>query len=194
MLIANRPALPPDYYSRKKITVTLLNFVCNRAAARECRVRGAIFGKRATKNRRSEASAGEEFRHIAEMPMKCRLLRCRVARFVVTHMYAAHFRRAVIANAKASIRRNPHGEKNLHRRGAKGALAASAKRKTRESVPSDSPRRRANGVVADRTRPPFDHSAASLQVDARENLRLRSGLHEKCGAKSALALSCQASS
>jgi len=168
--------------------------VCNCAAARRNRMRSAINGERATKNRRSCASAGDEFCYIAEMPMECGLLRCRATRFVGAHMRAVHRRRSIIANAKTSMRRNPHSEKKLQQRAVKGALTASVKRKTRESVPSDSPRPSADGVVEDRARPLFDLFTAAPRVGTRENSHLRFGLRERCEAKSALAIRCPASS
>ena len=48
--VANRAALTIDYYSRKKITVTRLNFVCKRRAPRARRRRG-LSALRATRRR-----------------------------------------------------------------------------------------------------------------------------------------------
>jgi hypothetical protein len=68
--VANRSALQPDYYSRKKITVTPLHFVCGRRVLH----RGVNFPaiKRATPQRKifTPRDLPRKFSRTAEMPIK----------------------------------------------------------------------------------------------------------------------------
>jgi hypothetical protein len=59
--VANRPALPSDYYSRKKLTVTLLNFVCKWRAPRAAAIAARTPVKYATEKFRHGVNAREEF-------------------------------------------------------------------------------------------------------------------------------------
>jgi hypothetical protein len=99
--VANRPALSSDYYSRKKITVTLLNFVCKRASPRRCNMRNADIGEYSTKNFCEDEHALRKFRRAPEMPMErgflrliCRsfLLRMHACRVVAANIFSARLR------------------------------------------------------------------------------------------------------
>ena len=70
MPIANRSALPSDYYSRKKITVTPLNFVCRRRHRRWRAV--ACHAAAAPPREKIFASRdlAKKFSHCAKMPIK----------------------------------------------------------------------------------------------------------------------------
>ena len=59
--VANRPTLHSDYYSREKITVTLLNFVCKCRAPRAAAIAGRTPVKYATEKFRRGVNAREEF-------------------------------------------------------------------------------------------------------------------------------------
>jgi len=59
--VANRPTLPSDYYSRKKLTVTLLNFVCKCRAARVSATAKRTVVKCATKNYPRRADTRQKF-------------------------------------------------------------------------------------------------------------------------------------
>jgi hypothetical protein len=79
--VANRSALSSDYYSRRKITVTPLNFVCKRRVPRT---------SSPLRRRRRRCNAAKIFyahicsiesRDDAKMPMNCRFLRHLTAEF-----------------------------------------------------------------------------------------------------------------
>jgi hypothetical protein len=59
--VANRPTLPSDYYSREKITVTLLNFVCKCRAPRAAASAACAAVKCATKNSPRRADTHQKF-------------------------------------------------------------------------------------------------------------------------------------
>jgi len=68
--VANRSALHSDYYSRKKITVTQLNFVCKRRRPR-ARATRAIFADAMPRRKIFHlCNFAQGFRYHAEMPMK----------------------------------------------------------------------------------------------------------------------------
>jgi hypothetical protein len=67
---ANRPALPSDYYSRKKITVTPLDFVCNRRRALPRSARNSHSGKTPREKLFRSRIFADDFRRHAEMPME----------------------------------------------------------------------------------------------------------------------------
>jgi len=72
---ANRPALPSDYYSRKKITVTPLDFVCNCRRALPHSARNSHSGKTPRENFLRLRIFTDDFPRHAEMPMKYGFLR-----------------------------------------------------------------------------------------------------------------------
>jgi hypothetical protein len=67
--VANRSALPPDYYSEKKITVTHLNFVRNRRLRLAHRARNTIADAARAKILFIAARTREKIRRFAEVPM-----------------------------------------------------------------------------------------------------------------------------
>ena len=82
--VANRSALLSDYYSRKKITVTPLNFVCKCRAPPPRREGATVFASHARRQTLSQRRNDAKFAHIAEVPMKrgflSRVIACLFAR------------------------------------------------------------------------------------------------------------------
>ncbi len=68
--VANRAALPSDYYSRKKITVTPLNFVCKPRPPRAAASAQRPSAKSTAKNFCGAVIARKKIRCAAEVPMK----------------------------------------------------------------------------------------------------------------------------
>ena len=127
--VANRSALPSDYYSRKKITVTPLNFVCKCRAPALVPLRRTVTRETRSAKISGAVPAQREIRSIEEMPMKYRFLLHLAAQCL--HQRSAHH--APIARDFAvgltPQQRIHHLEKILRGRAFAGALAASLGRK-----------------------------------------------------------------
>jgi hypothetical protein len=81
--VANRSALSSDYYSRKKITVTPLNFVCKRRFLRAHRARIAPDDTTPRQKKIPPYDFAQKNPDYAEVPMKLELSRCRASRFCI---------------------------------------------------------------------------------------------------------------
>ena len=131
--VANRSALPSDYYSEKKITVTPLNFVCKCRAPLAARCASRSSAERRCERLLRRRGCTAKISDRAEVPMECAflrriMLRCRVENARIAAHPRARFRarrrrRSEIHHAKKILRRTPSA----------GLLTARARRKTRKS-------------------------------------------------------------
>jgi hypothetical protein len=140
--VANRSALRSDYYTGKKITVTPLNFVCMRRRRPPRLPRAAP--AHATTRRKDLCSRAlpQDFSHRAEMPMKYGFSSRR--HFPIcgddARSHAARRRFCSRLDGRGGARRRD--EKNCALNGFAASFAAPRRRKTHESVPTDSRRGR----------------------------------------------------
>jgi hypothetical protein len=138
--VANRRALPPDYYSRKKITVTPLNFVCKCPPAPLHRIHSGSEHKIRDEKNFGGATAREKLRAL----QKCRWDAdfCHVSSLVAAptlrtaRATRAYFRAHEAADAAEFTAGKFFRAGGLYRR-----VYGRAGRKTRESVRTDSPAR-----------------------------------------------------
>jgi hypothetical protein len=129
--VANRSALPSDYYSGKKITVTPLNFVCKCRAPPLRRRRDLIAERRSRGKDLSALDFGRLFVRGAEAPMSYGFLRPPIFRFCRDRAHVARLLRAFsrlqrrryggIHHAKKILRRTALSRRWRPRRGKKRA-------------------------------------------------------------------------
>ena len=123
--------------------MTLLNFVCKCRAPLPAARAPRAQTKRAKENFRSGAACARKNRDCEEVPIKYGFLLHRAARRFIAHARKARRSHAVSHVRQRARRRIHHAKKNLRRTAPQARLTAPARQKTRESVATDSHRKRA---------------------------------------------------
>ena len=118
--VANRRALPSDYYSRRKIIVTPLNFVCKGRAFLRGRISSSLVGKHATEKFLQGCAGARENSTCRGSADEIRVFSTSSKRVLRTSERAslpgiAHLRCAVTAISSPSRREKKFCGKHLHK-------------------------------------------------------------------------------
>src|SRR5262249_8371171 len=135
---ANRSALPSDYYSEKKITVTPLNFVCKCRAPLSERFASRSRAKRRREKLPHRPRFTTKIGDDAEVPMECAFLRRILLQCCCENARPDPRSRAPSQAQRRRCGRIHHAKKILRRMASASLSTASARCKTRESAPIDS--------------------------------------------------------
>jgi hypothetical protein len=139
--VANRRALTPDYYSRKKLTVTSNAFVRNCRARSPRATRIAAAGAAPQPENFCSLDFASKNPDNAKIPMKRGFMPRPVSYFFRKVMRAQRLCRAFSDTRRSQHAGAPRMKKFFAQQASAGVLTASVRRKTRESVPTDSRRR-----------------------------------------------------
>jgi hypothetical protein len=175
--VANRSALPSDYYSGKKITVTPLNFVCKCRAPPLRRRRGSIAVRRSRGKDFSARDFGRLFVRGAEAPMSYGFPRQPIFRF---RRDCAHVARLLRVFSRPQCRRYDgihHAKKILRRTALSGRWRPQRGEKRANRCPTDSRARRRWRPLGRARRPRREDSGVRF-ARARRLRRERKGAAE----------------
>jgi hypothetical protein len=164
--------------------VTPLNFVCKSRAPLAPPQRVAMTGDTTYRKFFCIDDRTRKKRRRAKVPMKCWFLATPILRCGDDSARAQCPSRAVFARSTALLGADSQCEKNFAQNGLAGTLTTSRRRKTRESVRTDSLRRAHSDTVASAARHPHERGATNfwLAGNARRSCRARTARRRRTDA------------